>query len=68
MVKNVKNPLGAGGRFLRDRDNAAHGIEPGVKAANVGNKGRQHTDGNLLPGHQPDAKGPDHQQADFSEQ
>ena len=67
MVKNVEDSLGAGRRPLRDRDNATHRIHAPVKAADISDKSGQHADRNLLIGNQPDAAGPDHQQAHFSQ-
>ena len=68
VVQDVKNAFGPRGRFLRVRDDAAHGIEAGIKATDVGQKRGQHTHRDLVVRHQPDAKAPDHQQADFGHQ
>ena len=68
MVQNVEDALGRRGRLLRHRHDSAHGIEPTVKAADVGNRRQQHTHGDLPLRHLPDAKAPDHQQADFGHQ
>ena len=68
VVKNVKDALGTGSRFLRDRNNPAHRVKAAIEPANVGNEGCQHAHCDLLPGDQPDAKRPDHQQADFGQQ
>ena len=68
MVQDVKNALGRRRRLLRDRHDAAHGIEPPIKAPNVGNGRQQHAHGDFALGHLPNAKAPNHQQAHFGQQ
>ena len=68
MVQDFKNALGPGGGLLRVGDDAAHGVQPRIKPGAVGQKGSQHTHGHLLMRHLPNAKSPDHQQANFSDQ
>ena len=36
MVEDVKNPFGTGGSFLCYRHNAAHRVQPQIKAADIG--------------------------------
>ena len=67
-VQDVEDALGARRRLLRDRDDAAHGIEPQVEAADVGQEGGQHTHRDMVVGDLPDAEYPDHQQADLGQQ
>ena len=47
VVQDVKNAFGAGRSLLRDRHDAAHGIEPAIEAPDVGDEGCQHTHGDL---------------------
>ena len=61
VVEDVEDALGAGSCLLRDRDDAAHRVETGVEAANVGEKGCQHADRDVVFGNQPDADAPDDQ-------
>ena len=62
-VEDLEDALGAGRRPLRRRDHAAHRLEPGVEAADVGEEGGQDADGDLAAADQPGAEGPDDQQA-----
>ncbi|MCK7495722.1 MAG: hypothetical protein MZW92_35650 [Comamonadaceae bacterium] len=68
VVEDVEDALGARGGLLRHRDDAAHRVEAAVEAADVGEEGGEHADGDLAVGDQPDAEGPDDQQADLGEQ
>ena len=68
MVEDVEDALGAGGGLLRHRDDAAHRVEPRVEAADVGDEGREHADGDRALRHLPDAEGPDDQEADLGRQ
>ena len=68
VVEDVKNAFGTRRGFLSVRDNPAHGIQSAVKATDVGQKSGQHTHRDLVVRDQPDAKAPDHQQADLGHQ
>ena len=68
VVEDVEDALGAGGGLLRDGDDAAHRVEPGVEAPDVGEEGGEHADGDLVVRDLPDAEGPDDEQADLGEQ
>ncbi len=68
MIEDVEDALGPGCRLLRVRDDTAHGVETRVEAADVGDEGGEHAHRDLVVGDLPDAKGPDHQQADLGEQ
>ncbi len=68
MVEDVENTLGAGGGLLRHRNDAAHRVQPGVEAADVGEEGGQHANGDVAFGNLPDAEAPDDEQADFGHQ
>src|SRR5690606_26142814 len=65
VVEDVEDTLGAGRRLLRDRHDAAHRIEPRVKAADVGEEGSQHADRDAAARDLPYAEGPHHEQADL---
>ena len=67
MVKNIENPLGAGCRFLRMRDDAAHRIQTAIKATDVGNKCNQYPHRNRAVHHKPNTKAPHNQQAYFGQ-
>ena len=67
VIKNVKDALGSGCRFLRVRDDTAHRIQSAVEAADVGDEGHQHTDRDTLVDNEPDAECPDYQQPDFGQ-
>ena len=68
MVQDVEDALGAGSCFLRDRDDAAHRIEPRVEAPDVGDESRQHADRDVVVRQLPDTETPDHEQSDFGQQ
>ena len=68
VVEDFKNTLGTGGGFLGVRDDAAHRIQPRVKAPDVSQEGRQHTHRNLVMRDQVNTKAPDHQQTHFGHQ
>nr|GEU28367.1 hypothetical protein [Tanacetum cinerariifolium] len=68
MVENVEDALGGRCRFLRDRDDAAHGIEAAVETARIRNERRQHTDRDIALRDLEDAEHPDHQQAQFGQE
>ncbi|MDH6592935.1 hypothetical protein M2165_002824 [Variovorax sp. TBS-050B] len=68
MVEDVEDALGARRGLLRDRDDAAHRVEPRVEAPDVGDEGRQHAHRDAAARHLPDAEGPDHEQADLGQE
>ena len=47
VVEDVENALCAGGALGR-RNDAAHGVEPGVEAPDVGEEGGEHADRDLV--------------------
>ena len=61
VVEDVEDALGTGGCLLRHRDDAAHRVQTGVEAANVGEKGGEYADRDVVFGNQPDADAPDDQ-------
>jgi hypothetical protein len=67
VVEDVEDALGAGCGALGGRHDAAHRIQAGVEAADVGEEGGEHADRVAL-GNLPDAEDPDDEQADFGEQ
>ncbi|MNI46013.1 hypothetical protein D3C73_1004560 [compost metagenome] len=68
MVQHIENALGAGGRFLRDRDDAAHRIQAHVKAPDIRKERRQHAHRDLVLRHLPNTEYPHHQQTHFGQQ
>src|SRR5690606_36956711 len=48
VVENIENTLGAGSRLLRDRNDAAHRVEPRIEAADIRQESRQHAHRDLL--------------------
>src|SRR5574343_372058 len=68
VVENVEDALGARGSALGGRNDAAHRIEAGVEAADVGEEGGEDADRAGAFGNLPDTEDPDDQQADFGEQ
>ena len=68
LIEDVEDPLRTRRCLLSQRHDATHGIQTGVEAADVGEKGGQHTDGDFVVGNLPDTECPHHQQADFGQQ
>ena len=67
MIQDIEDALGAGGGLLRVRHDAAHRIQAGVEAADIGQEGGKHTHRNVVMRHLPDTEGPQNQQADFGQ-
>ena len=68
MIKNIKDALGARRGFLRERDDAAHRIEPQIETADIGEKRGEYANRDFVLRYLPDAENPYHQEPDFGKQ